>query len=359
MTPRPASRALLAHGDPAALVRRLTERLRATGVAVTGEAGARLVRHPSGTARIEARDGGLLIEAEAEDLASLALLKGSLAFQLRDLAAEGPGLAWTGDGCDGRLPQFRPMRCVGTAIVSPRMRRVTLQGEDMARFASGGLHVRLLIPPKGRAPVWPHAAPSALPVWPSGEDRLTLRTYTIRRIDAAAGLVDIDIALHDAPGAPSAGSRFALSAEPGSAVGLMGPGGGTVLPAAWSLLVGDETALPAIARILETLPATARGVALIEVADAGEVQRLVAPPDLEVRWFLRNGRGAGSGGLLEAALAGIDWPDHDDVFAWAGTEFAAFKALRRHFRKDRGLARDRHLACAHWRRGRCEGEGGA
>lgn len=62
------------------------------------------------------------------------------------------------------------------------------------------------------------------------------------------------------------------------------------------------------------------------------------------------------GGLIEAALARIDWPAHGDVFAWAGTEFAAFRTLRRRFRKDRGLPRERHLAAAYWRRGRGEGD---
>lgn len=231
-----ASKAVLADPDPEDLMRRLAERLGAVGIDVAGEGCVRCVRHPSGAARIAARSGALLIEAEADDLASLAFVKGSLAFQLQALVAEGRRLVWTGDGCGRELPHFRPMRVVGARLVTPRMRRVTLQGEDMARFAAGGLHARLLIPPKGRAPVWPHAGPSALPVWPEGEDRLTPRTYTIRRIDAPEGRVDIDIALHDGLGL---GSDFARTASPGDRVGLMGPGGGGIPRAAWTLLAGD------------------------------------------------------------------------------------------------------------------------
>src|SRR5690606_8894208 len=128
-------------------------------------------------------------------------------------------------------------------------------------------------------------------IWPSDDKRPKVRTYTIRRIDAAAGTFDADFVLH---GDHSVGSRWAINAKPGDIVGVRGPTGRPVPEADWYLLVGDETALPAIARTLETLPAAARGVALIEVADEGERQAIEHQTGIEVRWLHRNGAEPGT-----------------------------------------------------------------
>ena len=74
-------------------------------------------------------------------------------------------------------------------------------------------------------------------------------------------------------------------AAPGDPVGILGPGGGEGPVADWVVLAGDETALPAIGRILEELPSDARGVAIVEVADAREEQDLPHPPGVALRWL--------------------------------------------------------------------------
>ncbi|CAH1650884.1 Fe(3+)-hydroxamate ABC transporter permease FhuB [Hyphomicrobiales bacterium] len=96
-------------------------------------------------------------------------------------------------------------------------------------------------------------AVASLLVGPLSLIGLARRVYTIRAIDHARKELAIDVVLHD----DSVGSNWARNAEPGDRAGLLGPGGGDVIPADWYLLCGDETALPAIARIAAELPAGA------------------------------------------------------------------------------------------------------
>lgn len=324
-------------------------------IARTADGVRAVLRGTIATARAE--PGALVVAAEAADEAALVAAKMTLASYLVPLAGKaGAEIAWTGDGIVSRPPNFREMRVVRTATVTPHMRRITLSGQDLGRYATGGLHVKLLLPQPGAGqPEWPVLGANGLPVWPEGEARPAVRTYTLRRIDAAAGEVDIDVVLHD-DGGP--GSLWAGRAQPGDRIGMLGPGGGTVGEADWYLLAGDETALPAIGRILEQLPATARGHAFVEIADAGEEQPLAHPPGIRLTWLHRGAEAPGGTTLLADAVHGVDdWPGADvPVFAWAGTEFEAFRALRTHWRGDRGLDRTRHLAVAYWRRGRAEGE---
>ena len=271
-------------------------------------------------------------------------------YTLRDaLRLSCPTLVWTGhEAGTADLPQFRELRVVSARDVTPRMRRLRLAGESLARCATGELHVRLLIPPVGRRPVWPQAGPAAIPVWPAGEDRLVTRTYTLRRVEPERGFVEIDFALHDAHGPACA---FARLAEPGAPVGIMGPGGGGHDLSGPLVLAGDETALPAIARALEALPEDASGLALIEIHDGAERQPLRHPAGVRVEWLSRGGRPPGTTTLLCDALIGLGPMAGGDVFVWSGSEFASFKSLRGYCRKTLGMGRARHHVAAYWRRG--------
>ncbi|NDV87613.1 SIP domain-containing protein [Aurantimonas aggregata] len=315
------------------------------------EPGAELrMAYYGGVARLAYRESLVTATATADDLGALASLKHLVAYNIRAFLGDSADIIWQGDGCEtGELPQFREMRVVSAVDLTPRIRRVRLTGSDLARFEAGGLHVRLLFPPAGRLPVWPCADRSGIPAWPEGEDRLTARTYTIRRIDVAAATVDIDVVMHEGS---CPGSDWARTAEPGSIVGMMGPGGGELVPAERYLLAGDETALPAIARMLESLPAQARGTAMIEVQDEGEIQALAHPAGFEIVWLDRGGRAAGMTDLLRAAVTALHWPADPGCFVYVAGEFAAFKAIREHCRKTWRLKRSAHLVSAYWRRGR-------
>ncbi|WP_264478351.1 siderophore-interacting protein [Microvirga rosea] len=83
--------------------------------------------------------------------------------------------------------------------------------------------------------------------------------------------------------------------------------------------LGDETAVPAVARMLENLPSNARGIAVLEVDNVGEEQGLIARPGIHVRWLHRNGAEAGTTTLLQDAFSTLIWPDHDvQLYLWPG-----------------------------------------
>jgi NADPH-dependent ferric siderophore reductase len=166
--------------------------------------------------------------------------------------------------------------------VTPRMRRITVQSD-----AAVGLTVR------------PAQDVELLLREPSG--RRVKRRYTIRHARPDAGELDLDVLLHgDGPGA-----QWGAGAKPGDPLEFQGPRGKLELRhAPWHLLVGDESALPAIAAICEALPPDEQAVALIEVhGPADEV-----PVRADVRWIHRGEVRPGAADLLSAALDDVDIP---------------------------------------------------
>jgi NADPH-dependent ferric siderophore reductase len=133
-------------------------------------------------------------------------------------------------------------------------------------------------------------------------------------------------------------------------VRFMGPGGGYTpnLEADWHLLVGDESALPAIAAALEALPAGTPVTALIEVADEREVQKLETAAAAEISWLTRDGRPVGDA-LVEAVRA-LDFPA-GELQAFVHGEATFVRELRRYLRTELGLPMARLSISGYWRRG--------
>ncbi len=237
---------------------------------------------------------------------------------------------------------------VSAAAVTPAVRRVTLTGTPEA-VAAAGPTLALLVPRVGdSAPHWPEVARDGRVVWPQGSHGVSLRSYTARRQDPVAGEVDVDFVLHgDGPAA-----TWAAAAGPGAVLAVASAAPLGEAPAGWLLVVGDETALPAIARILATAAPGTRGVALLEVAGPAEEQPLVHPAGIELRWLHRGDAEPGVVPLLADAVAALDRPDGDDVFAWVAAESAAVRTVRADLRSRWGLGRGQHHAIGYWRRGR-------
>ncbi|GGC82106.1 siderophore-interacting protein [Chelatococcus reniformis] len=351
--PRPSSlleaQAAIPLADPSGLLVKLCDMFAERGV-VTVADGTATIASPLGQVELTVDGDNLLARAMCADETKLAMTKGVLAERVFALAGEEkPVFSWTGHRADSSdLPHLREMTVRGATQVTPRMRRVVLAG-DAAHFAQGGLHVRILVPPRGRAPVHPRAGADGRIIWPTGEDVLAPRVYTVRSIDTARGEIAIDMVLHEGS-AP--GSDWAVNAAPGDRVGLLGPTGAWLAPADRYLIAGDETALPAIARMLEVLPAGAEAVVRIEVADAAEEQPLPTAATIDLAWLHRGDAAAGTTDLLERAVRAIPWPDAATrVYVWAAAEQAAARGLRAYLGQERGLPPAQRYVGAYWRRG--------
>jgi NADPH-dependent ferric siderophore reductase len=234
------------------------------------------------------------------------------------------------------------------ADVTATVRRIVLSG-SAAAVAAAGPTVNVLVPRVGDPdPAWPEVARDGRIVWPAGSHGVHLRSYTARRQDPGAGEVEIDFVLHgDGPAA-----AWAAAAAPGARLAVAGSGALGDRPAGFLLLAGDETALPAITRILGAAAPHARGLALVEIADAAEEQPISAPEGVAVRWLHRDGVPPGESTLLVDAVAALDRPDEPDLFAWVAAESAVVRAVRADLRGRWGLGRAQHHAIGYWRRGR-------
>ncbi len=351
------AQAEVAIADPESVIARVFEHFAEHDAEITPIDGGSSAHWWFGECSMQARRNGVVMGVTAKEESWLAYMKGFMAGHLIEFVkGERPRFAWTGDGVGlSQFPNLREMTVERIVDVTPHMRRITLSGKDLERYVTGGPHLKLFVPPEGIGkPEWPVPGEDGLPIWPAQDKRPQVRTYTVRSINADASAFDVDFVLH---GDGSVGSRWALNARPGDLVGVRGPVGRPLPAADWYLLVGDETALPVIARTLESLPASAKGVAIIEVADESEEQPIRFDADVELRWLHRNGAEAGTTSLLIDAVRGVEMPAAGArIHAMAGVEYTAFKAIRRYWRDKLKLDKKEVLPVAYWRRGHSEGE---
>ncbi|WP_210636748.1 siderophore-interacting protein [Streptomyces sp. GESEQ-13] len=244
-------------------------------------------------------------------------------------------------------PRRRPPRQVEVAEVrrlTARMVAVTFAGESLAGFAEPvpTAHVKLFLPDAQGHVAQPVVGPDGHLRWPDG--RPTMRTYTPRRFDAEANTLEVWFVLHgDGPAA-----RWAAEARPGSRAAIGGPGGRfSVDPEARRWWIGgDESALPAIATLLEALPEGAEGEVHLEVQAAEDRIPLPAPAGVSPTWHDRAGE---PGVTLVDTLRRA--PLDDDTHVWIACEAQAVREARSYLLTDRGLPRPRVTTRGYWRVG--------
>ena len=213
----------------------------------------------------------------------------------------------------------RRLEVLRVVDITPRMRRITLGGPELEGFISLGSddHIKLLFPQNAAEQAALESPTFAI----KGDGpQPAMRDYTPRRYDLEIGELDIDFVLHgDGPA-----STWAEQAEVGQYLYIGGPRGSMIVPDIFDsyLLIGDETALPAIARRLEELPAGRKVLAVIEIADAAEQQALHSAADVEVIWVLR-----GQDDLLEA-VQNLTLPD-GTLYSFVATETKVSRQVRR------------------------------
>ena len=191
-----------------------------------------VLKSETGTAGIHEHDGRLLIELSSPTEETLNVSRNVIAEHLFYFSGDDPlELTWSKPAPLGQLPNIHEVTVVSAEDVTPRMRRVTFACDDLSPFLDGDMHVRLLVPPKGRTPVWPGLRDDGRVKWPEGEDEILVRIYTIRGVDVARGQLWIDFVQHPEPGVVTPGADFARDAQPGERVALLGPGGGDLAAA--------------------------------------------------------------------------------------------------------------------------------
>lgn len=303
-----------------------------------------------GRTDIRAVDGKLLIALDCLSDEALQLTRSMLAEHLFYFAGDDPfELTWSAPAPRSALAKLCLATVVSTTEVTPRMRRVVFRCKDVTPFLAGDIHVRVVVPPKGREPVWPGLREDGRVSWPEGEDELLVRVYTIRAVDAERGELTIDFFQHPEPGIVTPGADFARDAMQGDIVAIMGPGGGHVPKAPSILLAGDETALPAIARILAETPAGTSIRAIVEVEDAAEEQPLPTAGTLDLRWLHRAGYVVGARDTLATATIEATGTIDQETFVWVACEKGDVRRIRKHL-KGKGHDRKKMYVAYYWER---------
>lgn len=243
--------------------------------------------------------------------------------------------------------------------ITPGMLRVTLTGEQLGafdrdgfaipRFASTGFDddIKLILSyPGDDEPVLPIQKDGTIEL--PKHKRPLMKNYTVRRFDESAGELEIDFVKH----ATGAATTWALRCRKGDRIHIAGPAASSHIPTGvdWLLVAGDETALPAIARLLEDAPAGMRAQVFIEVAERDHRQTLRTAADITVEWLYRDGAAPGTTTLLADAVLGADWWS-GSVFAWVAGETMSIKPIRRYLREERGLPAENVEVTGYWRRG--------
>ncbi|SBV06190.1 NADPH-dependent ferric siderophore reductase, contains FAD-binding and SIP domains [Streptomyces sp. Ncost-T6T-1] len=252
---------------------------------------------------------------------------------------------------------LRELTVLRVADVTPGMRRVTLGGEQLRAFHRDGLdlpalrsegfddHVKFFFADGDAPPVLPGQNVSSLD-WPA-DARPIAKDYTPVRYDPEAGEIDFDFVRHEG----GVASTWAQAVKPGEVTWIAGPKMSHGHPEGvdWLLVIGDETALPAIGRWLAEMPAGTRARVFIEVGEESHRQELPTEADATVTWLTRDGAPAGSTDLLERAVRSMEWLP-GEVYVWAAGEAVSLKGIRRHLSAERGVPRERTHITGYWRR---------
>jgi len=232
-------------------------------------------------------------------------------------------------------PRRRELEVKQVDKIAAHMTRVTLGG-DLEGFTSLGFddHIKLFFP--------------APPAVPGAKPQTLARDYTPRRYDPARNILEIDFAIHDAGPA----TRWAETVRPGDSLTIGGPRGSFIIPTNfdWHLLMGDETAIPAIGRRLAELPPGTRVVVLAEVDGPDDEVAFETAANVSVTFAYREGAPAGASDVLARTLKSTRLPV-GDYYAWVACESLIAKALRVQLLADYGANKKWMRAAGYWRCG--------
>ncbi|MCG2799336.1 MAG: siderophore-interacting protein [Cellulomonas sp.] len=294
-------------------------------------------------------------------------------------------------------PGYRPyrLRIGATRALTPHFRQLTFIGDDLSTFGTDGLDQRIkILVPFEDGTTCSLDQPSWYQHWRTlpTDRRNPIRTLTVRAVRPWANELDVIVASHGGTGPLG---RWLQRVRPGDEVVVVGPdarsldcGQGIDFrpgPAERIVLLGDETAAPAVAAICEQLPAWRRALVLVEVPTAGDRLPVEHGPHVDLRWLPRAHGPVGSR-LVPAVRALLDHagnrldgartaqaqhvPEIDvdtellwevptagasaQLYVWLAAEAAVVKALRRVLVHEHGLDRRAVAFMGYWRHGVAE-----
>lgn len=253
---------------------------------------------------------------------------------------------------------FKPMRAIltvtGKEYITPHYIRVYLTGEEVPLFANTtvGINNKIVVPPPGLNEIHFPEIDLETRQWKPQPDgiRPFIRTYTHRGIDLSKNEMWIDFVAHGDEGPASA---WAIRAKRGDVLGVMMKNGKAELyrKAENYLLVGDATAIPVLASILEDLPATAKGICIIEVHGKEDEQVLPTKADIRFTW-LHNEHPQQNSLLAEEVKKQV-LPEHSRS-GYVAAEFSSVKEIRSYLRKEKQWKQEELYAYSYWKSGMAE-----
>lgn len=224
--------------------------------------------------------------------------------------------------------------------LTANMRRVTLEGDDLANFPaeSEGAYIKLMFDQ-------------------AGSDKPAMRTYTVSGQRSAQNEIDVDFMVHGANGvADGIAAPWSLKATVGETISLFGPGPAKFIntDAKRFLLAADMTALPALTANLKLLPDNARGKVFIEILSEADKQDLPKPENVELIWVINDAPGSDASPLFQA-IEQSEW-QVGSVAVWVACEFKTMKKIRQYLKVDRGVEKSHLYISSYWKKGNTEEE---
>ncbi|MDE1994959.1 MAG: siderophore-interacting protein [Rhizobiaceae bacterium] len=217
------------------------------------------------------------------------------------------------------------------AKLTPGMLRIHFTSDDLGDFVSAAPddHIKVFVP--------------------GDNDTIERRDYTPRRFDTAERTLAIDFAVHDA--GPI--TQWATAARPGDTLDIGGPRGSAVISGVerW-LLIGDETALPAIGRRIEESTSGMQITSITAVTSAEDEQSFDTKADLTCLWAHRPLSEATDASALLALVKSVDLPT--GTFVWVAAEASVTRAIRAYLVEERGYPLSWIKASGYWVKGKSD-----
>jgi len=233
--------------------------------------------------------------------------------------------------------------------ITPNMIRVTFHGPELKGFPTGreGANCKLMIPAEGQNQV-------SFTEQLNGGSKPTTRTYTVRAFREVELELDIDFVVHSHAGNSGPACNWAEEARESSFCGFAGPSEPkmTEFYADWYLLAADMSALPIISTTMEAMPNDAKGVAIIEVLSESDVQNLIHPDGIEIRWIVSPNPMELSTKQMNL-IRNMEWPDGVVQTCVAG-ESGVIRSIRDFLHNEKKLPKADCYISGYWKIGLIE-----